>query len=117
MDKNDSSLVPITEEVKEQNTRYSLSKFEHDLYHEEDDVAEKVIRVKRFSLPNKGEKWKVFEDTKVVFVLEGSKISKKERDFLRTVEGFNFLISQFKTGVKSVNYLKKEIKKIIDTLT
>ncbi len=92
-------------------TKYNLSKFEYDLYHEEDDVAEKVIRVKRVSMPNKGEKWKIFEDNKVMFILEGTKLTNKEKDFLRTVDGVNFLITQYKQGIKSFNSLKLEIKK------
>jgi hypothetical protein len=99
------------EEFKDQNLKYNLSKFEYDLYHEEDDVAEKVIRVKRISMPNKGEKWKIFEDNKVVFTIEGNKLTNKEKDFLRSVDGVNFLLAQYKEGIKSLNSLKKEIKK------
>ncbi len=98
-------------EAKDGNLKYNLSKFEYDLYHEEDDVAEKVIRVKRVAMPNKGEKWKIFEDNKVMFVLEGTKLTNKEKDFLRTVDGVNFLITQYKAGIKSFNSLKNEIKK------
>ena len=106
-----STSSPPTEDFKEQNSRYNLSKFEYDLYHEEDDKTEKIIRVKRVSMPNKGEKWKIMEDSKVVFVVEGTKLSKKEKDFLRTVDGVNFLIEQYKMGIKSFNSLKIEIKK------
>lgn len=103
--------VPVGDETKDLNSKYNLSKFEYDLYHEEDDVAEKVIRVKRFSMPNKGEKWKIFEDNKVMFILEGTKLNNKEKDFLRTADGVNFLIAQYKQGIKSFNSLKNEIKK------
>ena len=99
------------EEGKDGNTKYSLSKFEYDLYHEEDDKAEKVIRVKRVDMPNKGEKWKIFEDSKVMFIVEGTKLNNKEKDFLRTIDGVNFLIAQYKAGIKSFNSLKNEIKK------
>lgn|SRR5574337_76202 len=99
------------EEIKDNNLKHNLSKFEYDLYHEEDDVAEKVIRIKRVSMPNKGEKWKIFEDNKLMFTLEGTKLTNKEKDFLRTVDGVNFLISRYKDGIKSFNYLKNEIKK------
>ena len=113
--KEQTSNFPTTssggEETKDSNLKYNLSKFEYDLYHEEDDKAEKVIRVKRVSMPNKGEKWKIFEDNKVMFVVEGSKLNNKEKDFLRTVDGVNFLIAQYKEGIKSFNSLKKEIKK------
>lgn len=100
-----------SEESKDSNMKYNLSKFEYDLYHEEDDKSEKVIRVKRVSMPNKGEKWKIFEDNKVMFIVEGTKLNNKEKDFLRTVDGVNFLIAQYKAGIKSFNSLKNEIKK------
>lgn len=99
------------EEFKEPGQKYNLSKFDYDLYHEEDDIAEKVIRVKRIAMPNKGERWKIFEDNKVVFTLEGGKLNNKEKDFLHTVDGVNFLISQFKVGIKSFNSLRSQIKK------
>lgn len=102
-----------SEDFKDTNVKYVLSKFEHDLYKEEDDVAEKVIRVKRFSLPNKGEKWKIFEDAKAVFIIEGTKLTNKEKDFLRTAEGLTFLITKYKDGIKSFNALKAEIKKTL----
>ena len=101
----------ITEQFKEIGSKYSLSKYEYDLYNEEDDVAEKIYRVKRFSMPNRHEKWKFFLDTKVIFVVESTKISKAERKFLQTVEGFNFMLSQAKNGVKSFNAFRVELKK------
>ena len=103
--------VPSGEEFKDQNLKYNLSKFEYDLYHEEDDKAEKVVRVKRVSMPNKGEKWKIFEDNKLVFTLEGTKLTNKEKEFLRSVDGVNFLLAAAKKGIKSFNALRTEIKK------
>lgn len=105
------STTSNTEEFKDPALKYNLSKFDYDLYHEEDDVAEKVIRVKRVAMPNKGERWKIFEDNKAVFIVEGNKLNNKEKDFLRSVDGVNFLIAQFKQGIKSFNSLKNEIKK------
>lgn len=110
---SDLNIVSITDEIKSQNSKYTLSKFEHDLFNEENDVAEKVIRIKRVSSPNKGEKWKIFEDTKNVFTLEGDKLTNKEKTFLRSVEGINFLLAQYKSGFKSLNALKNEMKKNI----
>lgn len=107
---NDHSVTSITEEFKESGSKRTFSKYEHDLYNEENDVAEKVIRVKRITMPNKDEKWKIFEDNKVIFIIEGAKLNNKEKIFLRSVEGFNFLISKFKLGIKSFNFLKTEIK-------
>jgi hypothetical protein len=108
---NPEASPQVQEEFKDQNLKYNLSKFEYDLYHDEDDVTEKVIRVKRFSMPNKGEKWKIFEDNKVMFIVEGTKLTNKEKEFLRTIDGVNFLIAQYKEGIRSFNHLKTEIKK------
>ena len=101
----------VENEFKDQNLKYNLSKFEYDLFHDEDHVAEKIIRVKRFELPNNGERWKIFEDNKVMFTVEGAKLTKKEKAFLRTIDGVNFLIAQYKTGINSFNHLKIELKK------
>lgn len=111
MSSQDQSITPVTEEFKEANIKYNLSKFEYDLYHEDDDINMKVIRVKRLSTPNKGERWKIFENDKVMFIVEGSKLGNKEKDFLRSVDGVNFLIAQYRAGIKSFNSLKIAIKK------
>ena len=108
---SDSSSSEGAGEFKDQNLKYNLSKFEYYLYHEEDDITLPVIRVKRVSMPNKGEKWKIFENNKIMFTLEGTKLTNKEKEFLRTVDGINFLISQYKLGIKSFNSLRIEIKK------
>ena len=107
----DINVTPVTDEFKDQGRKYNLSKFEFDLYHEEDDKIEKIIRVKRISMPNKSEKWKIFENSKVMIVIEGVKLTNKEKEFLRTVEGVIFLIKQYKLGIKSFSTLKSEIKK------
>jgi hypothetical protein len=110
---SDQTGNSITEEVKDQTSRYNLSKFEYDLYHEEDDITLPIIRIKRISMPNKGERWKIYQDDKVVFTVEGSKLLNKEKDYLKTADGFNFLIAQQKQGIKSLNALRTELKKKI----
>ena len=108
---DDTPAVVSPEEIKELGQKHPLSRFEGDLYREEDDVTLPVIRVKRISTSNKVEKWKIFEDNKAVFIIEGAKLNSKEKEFLRTPEGFNFLITQYKQGIKSFNSLKIAIKK------
>jgi hypothetical protein len=103
----------VFDEFKDPPTKHNLSKFEYDLYHEEDDKVEKIIRIKRVSMPNKGEKWKIFENNTVMFIVESEKLTNKEKDFLYSVEGVNFLLSQYKLGIKSLSSLKAEIKKKI----
>jgi len=107
------SIISITDEMKENNNKYTLNRHDYDLHREENNTVEKVLRVKRFSLPNKEERWKVFEDNKVMYILEGNKLNNKEKDYLRTVEGFNFLLSQYKLGISSFVALRNELKKKI----
>jgi hypothetical protein len=104
-----ASSVAI-EPNKDQFQGHALSKFDFDLYHEESDVSLPVIRVKRISLPNNGERWKVFSDSKITLVIEGGKLTKKEKEFLRSVEGASWLLVQAKIGIKSLNAFKKELK-------
>jgi len=113
-DKGSPENIPsITEGLKDQNLKYNLSKFEYDLFHEEDDKVEPIIRVRRVSMPNKEEKWKIMADNKVLFIIEGAKLTNREKEFLRSVDGVNFLLKQAKSGIKSFNSLKIELKKNI----
>jgi hypothetical protein len=100
----------ISDDFREQNIKFTLSKHEDDLYNEEDDKIYKVIRVKRVGMPARGEKWKIFNDMELIATIEGHKLTKKEKIFLRSIDGINFLIWQFKTGIKSFNAIKKAIR-------
>lgn len=108
-----SSIIP--DEIKEiggigGGSKPVLSKFEYDLYHEEDDISMPIIRIKHFNLPRNGDRWKIFKDNKIMMTIEGAKLNKKERAFLRGLEGINFLISEYKNGTSSFNAMKKKIK-------
>lgn len=110
----DSSVSSDSFESKDyQNVKSVLSKFDYDLFDEDKDIVERVVRVKRVQMPNKGEKWRVLEDSKTVFTLDGAKISKKEKEYLRTADGFNFLIKEYKSGIKSLNALRVNLKKLL----
>ena len=102
----DDSILDTTD----QSFKYNLNKYDYDLYHDEDDVVNKIIRIKRFELPNSGEKWKVFEDNKEKFIIDGHKLNKKEKSFLRSIDGINFVINLFKNGIRSFNFFKIQLK-------
>lgn len=92
-----------------QNSKHIVNKFDHDLYNEESNIVNTLVRVKRIG-SGATEKWKIMVDNKLAFTLEGSKVSKKEKEFLRTLDGINFLIAQAKQGIKSFNKLRVAIK-------
>ncbi len=93
-----------------EGSKYPLSKADFELYDEAKAIPAPVFRVKRMSSAAKGERWRFIRDEELQFVLEGSKLSKKECIFLRTVDGINFLVAEFKVGFKSFNELKSRLK-------
>jgi hypothetical protein len=87
-----------------------LSKFDNDLFNENDDKVEKVFSVKRTESRTRGERWKILADDEIILIIEGNKISKKDSIYLRSANGFNFLIDCIKKNIRSVNAIKKELK-------
>jgi len=100
----------INNNLEDTKEKIQDNKFEFSLFKEEDNIVHKVLRVKRIS-NSKEEKWKIFEDNKVLWVLDGEKLSLKEKNFLRTVDGMNLLLSQYKKNETTISAIKKEIKK------
>jgi hypothetical protein len=86
------------------------SKYAFDLFDESKAVAAPLIRVKHIRAPNKADRWKIFNNNKVIFILEGSKLLKKEREFLHTVSGVQTLLALGKTNDLTIVHLKKELK-------
>lgn len=98
------------EDIKDISVKHNLSKFEYDLFHEEDYIPGRIIRVKKTGTPNRGEKWKIYQDDKLVMTIDGDMLNKKEKAFLYSYEGISFIINQYKNNVSSVNKFKKNIK-------
>ncbi len=90
--------------------KFISSKNDLELYDNLKAVPAPVFRVKRMISASKGERWRFLKNEELIFVLDGGKLSKKECLFLRTIEGFNFLIVQFKVGFKSFSELRARIK-------
>lgn len=72
-----------------------------------------VVRVKHIKAP-KGERWRVFHGTKVIQTIDGTKLLKKEREFLNTVRGFQLLLEKSKQGILTISSLKKDIKQVVE---
>jgi hypothetical protein len=112
-----SIFTTVSDDFKNQNNKFVLSKFEDDLYKEEANVKMPIVRVKHIALPNKGDRWKIFVDDEVKIVIEGLKLNKKERVFLRGLDGVSWLIGQAKAGAKSFNAIRLALKSHMKTLT
>lgn len=105
----------FVEEQKNDGFKFNLSRRDIELFDEKRaQVANPVIRVRRLGMINKNERWRIFQDEELMFVIEGIKLLKKEAAFLRTVEGVNFLISEFKKEpFQTMSELKIRFKSIL----
>lgn len=92
--------------------RASSLRQETELFDDESYVPHKVVSVKRVQFGN-GEDWEIQADKKTILVLKGVRFTSKEKEFLRTVPGIQFIISGYKNGWKSVSEFKRNIKEYI----
>ena len=97
----------------EQNNKYSLSKLDHELFKEDEDILTPVFHVKKINMPNKEKKWKVLLNNKVVFLVESVRLTKSESSFLETPAGFNFILKEAKAGTESFNIFKKNLMALV----
>lgn len=111
---NDSHNAALLDSLQhgeyKEGAKYPLSKFDFELFDEAKATPAPVIRVKRTSTNTKGERWRVFRDDELLFMIEGDKISKREKEFLRTVDGVSFLTMQVKSNVTSWSKIRAELK-------
>jgi hypothetical protein len=110
MDTRDFSIT-ISKDFKSQSNKFALSKIEDELYKEDQHIVMPIVRVKHISLPNKGDRWRIYKNDKQVIVVEGTKLNKKERVYLRSLEGVSFLIAEVKAGAGSFHAVKTALKK------
>jgi len=90
-----------------------ISKHDFDLFDEDRAaIPSKIIRIKRSGI-NKTERWRILENDDLIFIIEAEKLTKKEKVFLRTLPGMNFLIGEFKCGSPSLSELKVLLKKAL----
>lgn len=86
------------------------SKFSFDLFDEKvATIQHPVVRVKHIS-NDSSEKWRIYHNSKNTFTLEGVKLSRKEKEFLRTVEGVRFLLDRGKDEELTLLQLKRDMK-------
>ena len=95
-----------------QDTKLPL-RTDNELFNEDDRaIVHSVINVKRIKLPKNGEDWEILVDGKSAVTMKGTRFTNAERDFLRSVEGMKFLVSEYKKGRRSVVKIKEELKRM-----
>lgn len=89
-----------------------LSKYNNDLFDEEKNIPHNVLMVKRVLLPGAGEDWEITDSNRIVFILRGARLTKKEKSIMRKPEGLKMLIEEYKQGNRSINKIKDKLKKL-----
>lgn len=106
-DENDDEILAADPEAR--TIGFHLLKADSDLFDETKNVKQRLITVRHLKLPKKKEDWVILENNKVVLRLKDYRLSKEEKIFLKSIKGFQFLIEQWKAGVKSVSKLKRKM--------
>ena len=117
---NKYHMLSLSEEEANSETNFNNSRYlnlnilrtDHELFKDEDNVVNSLINVKRVKLPNDGEDWEILEDKQIVLTLRGTRFTKSEKKFLRTVDGVKFLMEGYRSGIKSVVKFKEAMKKL-----
>lgn len=85
---------------------------DNELFDDDSDVVHKIIRVKLIKFNNQ-ENWEISDNNKIMFIVSGEKLTKKEKTFLKTANGMNILIALYKANSYSFYRIKKEIKEYL----
>lgn len=98
----------LTSDPEARNLAFHLLQAENELFDEERArKPETLIGVKHLRLAKKKEDWVILENKKAVLRLKDYRLSKKEKEFLQTLEGLQFLIREYKNGARSVAQFKR----------
>lgn len=84
---------------------------ETELFDDGSYIVHELINARRIELSRGGEDWEILKDKKPVLTLKGVRFTKKERAYLRSVEGMLFIVNGYKLGWKSVSEFKRQLKK------
>lgn len=106
-----NSNPPPEMDPRETNSKYLLSRFDFELFDEESNKKHTLYQVKRTTGKTlEDDKWKVLENNKHLFTIEASNLSEKELDFIKTIDGFNFILNCAKNNISSVRSFMKELQ-------
>jgi len=91
--------------------------YEDPLWKEDEaETKNRVISVKLCTTKNldyKLTEWKFFDNGKLAFILTAQYMSKKQLNFLHTVDGVQFLMKVYKAGATNASKIRTELKKTL----
>jgi hypothetical protein len=95
---------------KQSNPLTNSLRVDNELFKDEDDIVYDTVSVKRTSSTRHGENWDILVNGKSSLKLKGDRFTKKEKEFLRTPAGVQFVIAEFKNGCSSINKFKQMMR-------
>jgi hypothetical protein len=100
----------LKEEENMQGTSKLSLRVDNELYDDESHIVHRLIGAKLIPLPNGGENWEISDNDEVVLVVPGVRLTKREKSVLKTVDGLNILMFEYKSGNKSVAKIKEKLR-------
>ena len=91
--------------MKEEISKTPLIKKDNELFLEKNNEIHSCFSFK--NVGSYGQSFVAMIDSKILFRIKSSDISKKERSFLKTFEGVSFAISQIKTSSEKEDFINK----------
>ena len=112
-----NSISKLEEEVVEEDMEaFDMSKSslrtDNELFDDNSYVVHRLINARLVTLPNGGENWEVCDNDEVMFTVPGVRLTKQEKNVLKTADGLNLLLSEYKLGNKSVVNIKAKLRSI-----
>lgn len=87
---------------------------DNELFNEdENNVIHPVINVKKSKSSKNGEHWEILVNGKSLLMLKSARFSNTEKNYLRSADGMRFLLTEYKSGKKSVVKIKEALKKVL----
>jgi len=84
-----------------------FSRYEDPLWDEsEEEIKSSLIEVKRVDSKDKCI-FNIIKNGKLSCTIDCSKLTKRQVEFLKTIEGMLFMLNSFKNGVKNLSEFKK----------
>ncbi len=82
-----------------------------ELYDEQKDIVYPIIRIKRITRPRKNERWEIIENDEVCLSIKRNTLTNTDANFLCTVDGIKFVLSEFKNGARTAGKLRESLRK------
>ena len=95
------------DDANELNAKFHISKIDNDLYNDESDIANKIIRVQISYEPYK--QFNVFDNDMLLISIQEADLESNEIKFLQTMKGIQLLIDLVKNSTLTLEVVKHAI--------